>query len=53
MGPRVVGVANKYVRIEIVPGKILRVPKSAIKRSTDNMIFFRNPLTRLPCVAYL
>lgn len=52
VGPKVVSQGGKYYKIEIVPGKILRVPKSEIKRSANNMIFFRNPLTRLPCVAF-
>jgi hypothetical protein len=52
MGPKVVGVANKYYKIEIVPGKILRVPKTAVIRNSNNMIVFRNPLTKLTCFAF-
>ena len=51
-GPKVVEVASKYVKIEIVPGKVLRVPKTAVIKNTDNKIIFRNPLTRLVCVAF-
>jgi hypothetical protein len=52
LGPKIVEKARKYYKIEIVPGKILRVPKTAVIRNSNNMIFFRNPLTRLPCVAF-
>jgi hypothetical protein len=52
MGPKVVAVANKYYKIEIVPNKILRVPKSTVIRNSNNMIVFRNPLTKLTCFAF-
>jgi hypothetical protein len=51
MGPRVVGVTKKHYKIEITD-KVLRVPKSAVIKADSEKILFRNPLTRLICVAF-
>jgi hypothetical protein len=51
MGPRVIEMSKKYVKVEIAD-KVLKVPRSAVIKCSNDKILFRNPLTRMICVAF-
>ena len=52
MKPRVVEESKRYVKIEILPNVILRLPRNAVKRYAETIVIFRNPISGLTCVAF-
>jgi len=51
--PRVVGQGGRYYKIEILPNFHVRIPKSDVKAVNGKVLLFKNPISRLTCVAYL
>jgi hypothetical protein len=51
MGPRVIEMSKKYMKVEIAD-KVLKLPRSAVIKCSNDKILFRNPLTRMICVAF-
>jgi hypothetical protein len=50
---KVVGKGNKYYRIEILPNLVLRIRESEIKAINGKVLLFKNPISRLSCIAHL
>ena len=51
--PRVVGQGGRYYKIEILPNFHVRIPKSDVKAVNGKVLLFKNPISRLTCIAYL
>jgi len=51
MRPKVVEKARRYYKIEILPNFHVRVPKSDVKAVNGKVLLFKNPISRLTCVA--
>jgi len=49
--PKVVELTEKRAKIEILPNVYLRVPRSEIKAINGKVLLFKNPISRLTCVA--
>jgi len=51
MKMKVIGQGNKYLKVEVLPNVVLKIPRSEVKIWNGKVILFKNPLSGLNCIA--